>query len=1369
MASATKTPVKAQRLFPPRVLLASTAEKAGNSVRVGASSIYRFAAPADALRRAGMASTIVNYGLPNAKGLEAAAPDSIIISNHYTDQLAEAVKLYKKQKAFTAYDLDDIFWSLDDSNPNKKLFPSDILQRLRKITNQVDIAIVSTPVLAEHVKKSLGFTDDRIKIVRNTLPQAFLNVALENRPKNIQHSKPRVGWAGGSSHVGDLAILKEVVERTHDQVQWVFMDSMPDVPRDMVEFHQGVPFAQYPAKLASLDLDLALAPLADTEFNSCKSDLRVLEYAACGFPVLASNSPAFADVPTGIHFTDNSSDEWTGHILDCVSDLEALGENAQQLHDWVKNSRTLDSHDNVKRWAWAWTPDSQEVFEPRMLSQETVPVIVGEPINSLPTPPFKTIVEAHAAYPNSPIICVRPGCVPTDEQLVDLIHTGSNYLSACVLSNDSDYPAPGRFVQLVGKTMRDMSEAALNIRDQSGKEIEPIPVPYSTGPVTYLSAKALAVAGIPDEVRYEGDVETAIIDWCARLRDMNLSGHVALPNLFVPVHAPGRVSVDQEFGTNAIRGIAAWHPSFQSTDQETRAAEPYFINARKLIDRGYIRISYEAPNCQEYPEWSSLHDSLGSIGEEWSKSMCADKEDALISIVMPVYNADPDTLTAAIDSVKAQTYPHWQLVIVDDNSSVDGPETVFAKLHAENDPRIQVYRRSTTGHISAASNTGIELCTGEWVFFLDHDDTLAPYALTAFADEIANNPEANLIYGDSDMIAPDGRTHSPDFKPGFDYDLFLGQNYIRGCYRMDAIRKVGGFRSAYDGSQDYDLTLRYIENECWREGVGVDRDKIAHVPLVVYHWRQSPDSVSSNIANKPYAVEAAHRAVLDHFKRINRNVFIGPHPNAPMHNMVRFLPDNPAPKASIIILTQLDRRRLETCVKSILEKTSYPNYEIVIRQVGDDPGVSEGIRLLAKRDNRIKSTRGGGHAGTFNFALLNNTVVDKHIASDAEVLVFLNDDTQIMESAWLADMVGMAMRPDVGAVGVKLTYPNGQVQHNGIILDHDAPAGEYALHVHRGAHHSDPGMFGRAALMHQSAAVTAACMAVRREVFLSVKGFDAAKFPLDYNDVDLCLRLLNAGYVNVVLSHIIVGHHEGGTKRANPHQVNRATMLESETAVRVLHAETDDPYTNPNYEHHPSNTIVKTAPPRPWRPNILSRALLIGAEKEDAHALYIGGELPIRAEANGPWLRLVEPVAEHGGVVDMRNKLALAALIGDLDIGRIILRKVGSGSADVLLGTLIDIGKAGLPIEYLPSSFESVCPRLDCTNSEGACGHKWKLPTTDACQICIDRDGSPFGSVSVAGWRIAWGRFSEMLSAQKTALVDKEEELISLVSGEDNA
>ena len=466
----------------------------------------------------------------------------------------------------------------------------------------------------------------------------------------------------------------------------------------------------------------------------------------------------------------------------------------------------------------------------------------------------------------------------------------------------------------------------------------------------------------------------------------------------------------------------------------------------------------------------------------------------------------------------------------------------------------------------------------------------------------------------------------------------LGQNYIRGCYKTSVVKEIHGFRTAYNGSQDYDLLLRYIERACWREDkAGPDLTTIEHIPLVVYHWRQAPGSVSVDINNKPYAIDAAHKAVLEHIRRTERTAFIGQHPYAPLHHLVRFLPSDPVPKASIIILTQLDRKRLDTCISSILKNTNYSNYEVVVRQVGDDPGISETMRHWVKRDPRVKHAKGGGHGGTFNFALLNNTAVDKHVADDTEVLVFLNDDTQIIETAWLGDMVGMAMRPDVGAVGVKLIYPNGQIQHNGIGIDRDAVAGEYALHLHRGAMRTDPGSLGRGALTHQVSAVTAACMAVRREVFRAVKGFNAIKFPLDYNDVDLCLRLLKAGYVNAVLSHIAVVHHEGGTKRLNPYQVNRTAMLASEYAVRCEHEDFVDPYGNPNKEHHFSGNVIKTFPPRPWKENRLPRSLVIGADKTDAHSLFIGGELPIRAEGDGPYLRLTEPTAEHGGSVDLRD------------------------------------------------------------------------------------------------------------------------------------
>jgi GT2 family glycosyltransferase len=739
-----------------------------------------------------------------------------------------------------------------------------------------------------------------------------------------------------------------------------------------------------------------------------------------------------------------------------------------------------------------------------------------------------------------------------------------------------------------------------------------------------------------------------------------------------------------------------------------------------------------------------MHDAWTPAVQEWAETdMQTWAEVPEIAVIMPAYNPDPEQFAAAIASVKEQTYPHWHLIIVDD-ASTDSTTFEIGRLAHEGDARISFVHRSANGHISAASNSGLSELrdTDKWVVFLDHDDLLTPGALFLLAREAAKNPSLKAIYGDSDLIAPDGTYHSPDFKPGFDYDLLLAQNYVcHPCmYLAQTVKEIGGFREGFEGSQDYDLTLRYLDH------YGIKKAGVGHVPHILYHWRQSEGSVASNIQNKPYALEAANKAVLEHLNRNGSTAFLGVHPIASLHHMVRFLPTDPAPEASILILTQTDRTQIEKCVSSILANTAYPNYQVIIRQIGSDAGVSEACARFAKADKRVKFIKGGGDAeGSFNFALLNNALAASPLVKDSKVLVFLNDDTVILEGAWLNDMVGTALRADVGAVGVKLIYPDGNIQHGGIIIDPDAPPGEVALHAYQKQPHNTFGPAGRAVISRQAIAVTAACMAVRHDLFTEIGGFDAVNFPLDYNDVDICLRLADKGLSNVVLQHIVVQHAEGATKAKRPDIMSRTAMLMSEAALRetvayqsLLEKGELTRYSNVNLAHEPSGQMLRTSPDRPWRvKDALPISLLIGGDKEDTQKLFTEGELPIVVEIDGPYMRFIEPPLPQVGVVDIRDKDAVENVLMGLGITRIVMRRLGRGSIE-LLGLLRVLANDNWPVFYVPADFESVCPRLTCSNSLGACNHEWKNGV-EGCQTCVDRDGSAnHGYVSVASYRNAW-------------------------------
>lgn len=484
----------------------------------------------------------------------------------------------------------------------------------------------------------------------------------------------------------------------------------------------------------------------------------------------------------------------------------------------------------------------------------------------------------------------------------------------------------------------------------------------------------------------------------------------------------------------------------------------------------------------------------------------------LVSIVMPVYDTPERYLREALDSVLAQVYDNWELCAVDDCSTAAWVPKILED-YAAADERIRVARRETNGHISAASNTALEMARGEWVVLLDHDDTLSPQALALGVLALADRPDAGLLYSDEDKI-DEGNRSVPFFKPDFDPLLLLAQNYL--CHmtmaRADLVRKVGGFREGLEGSQDWDLVLRVSER--------LSADQIVHVPHVLYHWRMHAGSTSSARAAKPYATRAGARAVTDHLSRVGAPGAVTVNEVTGIVRVKWQLPSRP-PKVSIIIPTR-DGEYLNRCLASLYATTDYPDYEVVIVDNGSETDTVKDLFCdygsVAKvlHDDR-----------PFNFSALNNGAV-AHCTG--EVLCFLNDDCEIVSSSWLAELVSQVLQPGVGAVGAKLLYPDGRVQHAGVVLG----LGGIAGHAERLADRLSHGHFGWLQTARSLSAVTAACMVVRRDVFERLGGFDEINLSVAFNDVDFCLRLREAGWRVVWAPNAVLVHRESVSRGHDP-------------------------------------------------------------------------------------------------------------------------------------------------------------------------------------------------------------------------------------------
>jgi len=515
-----------------------------------------------------------------------------------------------------------------------------------------------------------------------------------------------------------------------------------------------------------------------------------------------------------------------------------------------------------------------------------------------------------------------------------------------------------------------------------------------------------------------------------------------------------------------------------------------------------------------YSKWTRRFDTLtDEIRAKMRRIADGFAYKPLISVVMPCYNPKPEWLREAIESVRRQIYPHWELCIADD-ASTDPTIRSIMEDYSRRDARIRVVFRSINGHISAASNSALALAAGEYVALLDHDDILAEQALFWVAEAINRHPDAGLIYSDEDKITESGIRRDPNFKCDWNYDLFLSQNMIchLGVYKAWLLCKIGGFREELEGAQDYDLALRFIEQ--------LYPSQIVHIPRVLYHWRVHLNSAAQNANAKPYAYVAAERALNEHLARKGILAQAERLPNSSW-NRVRYTLPEPAPLVTLIIPTRNGLHLIRQCLSSILEKTDYPNYEIIVVDNGSDDTQTLAYFDIIGSDPRIRILRDDR---PFNYSALNNRAVQ---AAQGELVGLINNDIEVIDPDWLTEMVSIALQPCVGAVGARLWYPDNTLQHGGVVLlGLDWVAGHSHKHLSKG----NPGYSGRAILQQSLSAVTAACLVVRRSTYIEVGGFEEENLKIAFGDVDFCLRVREAGYRNVWTPYAELYHHESATR-----------------------------------------------------------------------------------------------------------------------------------------------------------------------------------------------------------------------------------------------
>jgi GT2 family glycosyltransferase len=512
--------------------------------------------------------------------------------------------------------------------------------------------------------------------------------------------------------------------------------------------------------------------------------------------------------------------------------------------------------------------------------------------------------------------------------------------------------------------------------------------------------------------------------------------------------------------------------------------------------------------ASEYDRWIAEFEKRDGVLIEMKLAAFALRP--VISIVVPIYRTPPQILERTIGSVLAQSYPQWELCLSDDASRSPEVDEILDR-HAAQDSRIRVVRLADNRGISAASNAALGLATGEFVALLDHDDELAEDALFHFVDALNHHPDADLFYSDEDHLDECGLRTEPFFKPDWSPDLILGENYI--CHLMVFRRtlcdQIGGFRSEVDLSQDHDLLLR----------MSARAREIVHIPRVLYHWRTQVYSSTRASARERQAMGSSRRAVDDFLREAGVAASIEPGIIPPRWRIRYPIPTGA--NVRIMIANAGNTELLERCVESVAGKTDYPHYEIVVLDNSRSSKVEKFVRGWSRRGVQLAYLDFRNHP--FNFSAINNAAARD---TDARHLLFLNDDTTVITPGWLTAMVELACRPEVGAVGAKLLYPDDTIQHAGVVIGLFDICG----HAFKGQPSSERAYYDFPDMVRNVSAVTGACMMVPRERFWECGGFETESLKVAYQDIDLCLKLNQRGYRVLYTPHAQLYHYEAFTK-----------------------------------------------------------------------------------------------------------------------------------------------------------------------------------------------------------------------------------------------
>ena len=992
----------------------------------------------------------------------AAKPDVVVWQRQVEDAQIDAMRRWRTLLPDTLFifELDDYLGEIPPASFHASFMPPDITQRVTDAIAICDRVTTTTEPMAVWLR-SLGARD--VRVIPNGLPQARIR---ERSPRVT--GKLRVGWSGGMSHAGDLALICPAMEAIGDEVTWVFLGMQPENCPVRVEYHDGVSVMAYLDATANLDLDLVLAPLEDNPFNLCKSNLRLVEAGTMGSSVIAQNLPPYhLDKPPVFAYADTPNDWETAIRAYIKTKPSARKQNADAMRAWVGRYYTLERllPQRVKAWLpddLKWKPSPAKASSDRPVLSMTDGSVAVEQMPWLHSN-FTLINEGleaacrKAITYGTDVLWMRPVSTITErgwKTLRAIAAQAPEIASVVPLASDgiNGFPVADRWSPVPVPTISLMDDLAR--KQLSGRRFI---VSAPSGPVILLTRHALSMLGVPDVAGCDNNEEQAILEWGMRAASRQWK-HMQAGDVFAASLTPPAQPTQQSVLRLQARGMANWLqvPSEgPSTDE------------RENLELALLR-----------EQWGGPRPGSGGFGNDYE-------------------------LWSALRRVQKPT-----------SASFAAMTTISVRSFGE------------------------ELDDNEWTVFIDDAVTLqegARQRFTSMARDLSD--DVQIIYADHESLV--GDKPLPEFKPEFDLELLLAQDYVT---QICAVRtSLFGDEPPTDRSELFKLVLQ----TALRRGAKSFRhipEVLATVKIDMDPGRQALDTLSRQVAIQDLMGDAvkvtANKGLMGCLSVVRdwKTTYPG------------------APIVSIIVPTLGSSRLIQPCIGTILQHTDYINYEILIVQNGD----RKKPELLPATEQHPK-VRVVYYDGTttdgFNWSKINNWAI--RTQARGEYIVTLNDDICVSTKWWLDNMMGQAVQPDVGAVGARLLHPMGVVQHVGVIC-HSGVAG----HLHKGLPNGQGGHLGRAVLTHEMSAVTGACMAFSRANYERVGGFDES-LSHNYGDTLFCLKLRELGLRNVVEMSAELIHPEGASRESGFTPFG-AQKLMDEGKVIAKACMGADPYWSPN-------------------------------------------------------------------------------------------------------------------------------------------------------------------------------------------------------------